>query len=72
MDESRESHPVSPVNQVYGENIKVRLLLAGVSELQDVVCDLAATVVLWGVPGQVARVRFDVRDHDVLWRKRSV
>lgn len=48
------THPVSPVNEVDGQNFKVRLLLAGVPPLYNVVGDLAAPVVLWGLPGQVA------------------
>lgn len=54
------THPISPVNEVRGENFKVRLLLAGVPSLHNVVGDLAASVVLRGIPGQIARVRFDV------------
>lgn len=54
------THPVSPVDEVDGQNFEVRLLLAGVSAFHNVVGDLAASVVLWGVPGQVARVRLDV------------
>lgn len=54
------THPVSPVNQVGGLHLKVRFLLAGISALNDVVGDLAASVVLRGVPCQVAGICFDV------------
>lgn len=66
------THPVSPVDEVDGQNFKVGLLLTGVPALHDVVGELAASVVLRGVPGQVARVCLDVRDHNVPWRKRAV
>lgn len=66
------THPVSPVNEVDGQNFEVRLLLAGVPPLYNVVGDLAASVVLWGLPGQVARVCLDVRDTDVPRGKRAV
>lgn len=48
------THPVSPVDEIDGQSVKVGLLLAGVSALHDVVGDIAASVVLRGVPGQVA------------------
>lgn len=54
------THPISPVDEVGGQDLKIRLLLAGISVLQDVVGDLTASIVLWGVPGQVAGVRLDV------------
>lgn len=66
------THPVSPVDEVDGQNFKVGLLFAGVSALHDVVGDLAASVVLRGVPGQVARVCLDVRNHNVPRGKRTV
>lgn len=48
------THPKSPVDEVNGQNFKVGLLLAGVSALHDVIGDLTASIVLWGIPGQVA------------------
>lgn len=74
MDESSVSvtDPVSPVDEVDGYNLKVGLLLAGISVFHNVVGDVAASVVLGGIPGQVARLRLDVRDHDVPRRKRAV
>ncbi len=54
------THPVSPVDEVDGENVKVGLLLTGISALHNVVGDIAASVVLRGIPGQVARVCLDV------------
>lgn len=55
-----KSYPISPVNEVDGENIKVRLFLACISALNNVVSNLASSIVFWSVPGQVARVCFDV------------
>lgn len=66
------THPKSPVDEVIGQNFKVGLLLTGVSALHDVIGDLTASIVLWGVPGQVAWFCLDVWDYNVSRRKRAV
>lgn len=48
------THSESPVNQIDGKNFIIRFLLAGISTLHNIVGNLTAPIVLWGIPGQVA------------------